>query len=48
MTSSSFTSTYFSIDIAPNISFKIIDEYLSSLSNSEIFDYEDACLQHTD
>ncbi|MCY4763328.1 DUF4265 domain-containing protein [Klebsiella aerogenes] len=45
-TSSSSTSTYFSIDITPDISFDLIDSYLSGLLSNEILDYEDACLQH--
>lgn len=45
-TASSKNSTYFSIDIPHNISFELIDGYLSELSDNNILDYEDACLQH--
>lgn len=36
----------FTVDIAPEISFCAIDQYLSSITDDQHIAYEDACLQH--
>jgi len=36
----------FPVDIPPEVDFRAIDEYLSSIADDELISYEDACLQH--